>query len=88
MFVDRCTETFYFEDGTTHTCNAGTYRGLGKLYHRLDGPAYIHYWIEDDGTGEIITYAYYVYGHFLGKNLSEKDFEERKNKKMKELVFA
>lgn len=46
-------------------------------YHNLNGPAYCN----DENS------LYYIYGDFLGTNLSNKEFEKLKNQYFKKLTF-
>lgn len=68
--------TYYYADGTVEKSE---YRNYNKLLSNLDGPSIIN---------EITNYtSYYVYGKFLGVNLSKKIFEKYKQIALKEHVF-
>ena len=47
-------------------------------FHNLNGPAY------DNGDGYL---EYCIYGKYLGINLTNEEFEKRKNQYLKELTF-
>lgn len=49
------------------------------IFHSLNGPARIYL---KDGVLE-----YYIYGHYIGTNLSNKEFERLKNIELKKMVF-
>lgn len=53
----------------------------GKI-HNLNGPAFI--FLSGPYIGAL---QYYIYGQYIGKNLSNKEFEKRKNIVLKKLVF-
>lgn len=71
----------YYLDGSIEN-NEGPISNPNKKLHRLDGPAI------ERNYGEFKSYSYYVYGVYLGYNLSNQEFEDRKNKKLKELIFG
>lgn len=81
-------DQFHFLDGYIKTIELDyldimiSYNFDNKNLHRLDGPALIikRYYRYDN--------YYYIYGHFLGINLSENEFLQAKNKKLKELIFT
>jgi hypothetical protein len=55
-----------------------TYQNGIADFHNLNGPAY------DNGGGYL---EYYIYGKRLGINLTNEEFEKRKNQYLKELTF-
>lgn len=82
------TDTYYFTDNSSCICYAGTYRPIlgtykyGLLFHNLNGPAYMlkRYYMND--------YHFYIYGKYVGHNLSSEEFEIIKNKELKKIVFS
>lgn len=67
---------YYYTDGTIEK---GDYRNYNKVLSNLDGPAIINQKTKHT--------SYFVYGKFLGVNLSKKLFEKYKQIALKEYVF-
>lgn len=67
---------YHYIDGTIEK---SAYRNDDKLLSNLDGPAIIN--------KETNYTSYFVYGKFLGVNLSAKLFEKYKQIALKEHVF-
>lgn len=67
---------YYYIDGTIEESE---YRNYDKVLSNLDGPAIIN--------KKTNFTSYYVYGKFLGVNLSAKLFEKYKQIALKEHVF-
>lgn len=75
--------TYYYLDGTVEdSIDSTSVSNLEKKLHRLDGPAV------DRKFGNNYKFnSYYIYGKYIGYNLSDKEFETLKNKILKEYVF-
>ena len=86
------TDTYHFEDGSSCICYAATYRPIlgtykyGLLFHNLNGPAYIPKRIHMGK--EYQSNYFYIYGKYIGGDLSSEEFEIIKNKELKKIVFS
>lgn len=62
--------------------------GLPSTLHNLNGPAYII--INDFNSIPLETSGrlqYYIYGRYIGTNLSNKEFERLKSIELKKRIF-
>ena len=71
---DNAPAIYYFNGDMEHYCN-------GKL-HNLNGPAVYNIFVKN------MPEKFFIYGIFIGINLSKEEFEERKQQELKLIIFS